>query len=130
LANIIRIVPETEELYWYYRASDIFVFTSLMECYPISIIEAMAFGLPVITTPCYGVKEQVRDVNGLFFDESNADGLAVLVHRLLDDKAEREYLGRNSRSSFEYQQTYEEMIEKYKHLVFGAWIRGNSRNKK
>lgn len=124
LSDIIKIIPETEEVYWYYRASDIYVFTSHMECHPLSIIEAMAFGLPIITTPCYGVKEQVRDVNGLFFDESDAGGLAVLLNRLLDDKAEREYLGKNSRGIFEYEQTYKEMIDKYKHLVFGAWIRG------
>ena len=124
LSDMIKIIPETEEVYWYYRASDIYVFTSHMECHPLSIIEAMAFGLPIITTPCYGVKEQVRDVNGLFFRESNPDDLAVLVNRLIDDEAERKYLGKNSRGIFEYEQTHKEMIEKYKHLVFGAWIRG------
>ena len=130
LANNIKIFPETEELYWYYRAADIFVFTSNMECYPLAIIEAMAFGLPVITTPCYGVKEQVRDVNGLFFDASNINGFAMLVSTLLDDEVKLKYLGKNSRAIFEYKQTYKEMIEKYKHLVFRAWMRGKNRNKK
>jgi len=122
LSNIITIVPETEKLFEYYRASDIFVFTSHSECYPLAVLEAMAFGLPIVTTPCYGVKEQVRNVNALFFNESDVNSLATLINRLLTDEDERNYLGKNSRAIFDYQQTYEEMIEKYLGLVFGSYI--------
>jgi GT2 family glycosyltransferase/glycosyltransferase involved in cell wall biosynthesis len=125
LDEFIKILPETKELYWYYLASDIFVFTSKQECYPLATLEAMAFGLPIVTTPCCGVTEQVRSINALFFNPSDGRGLAKQLSVLLSDEEKIRYLGRNSRAISEYQQTYQEMIEKYKNLVFGAWIKGN-----
>jgi glycosyltransferase involved in cell wall biosynthesis len=128
MSDVVKIVPETEELYWYYRASDIFLFSSHMECYPLATLEAMAFGLPIITTPCCGVTEQVRSVNALFFNASDYSILADQISCLLDDGDRVKYLGGNSRAIFEYQQTYKEMIEKYERLVFGAWVRGKKNN--
>jgi len=127
LHHTLKVVPEVNELYWYYRASDIFVFTSRSECYPLSTLEAMAFGLPIVTTPCCGVTEQVRSVNALFFAPSDSTALANQLNVLLNNERQRIFLGRNSKAISEYQQTYQEMIEKYKRLVFGAWIRGNYR---
>lgn len=126
LNNTVKIISETEELYWYYRASDFFVFTSLMECYPLSILEAMAFGLPIVTTPCCGVTEQVRSVNALFFNTSNSKDLAKNINVLLNDMEKIKYLGRNSKAISEYQQTYQEMIKKYKHLIYSASFKRNN----
>ena len=126
LHDTLKVVPEVKELYWYYRASDIFVFTSRSECYPLSTLEAMAFGLPIVTTPCCGVTEQVRSVNALFFAPSDSRALAKQINVLLNNENQMIWLGRNSKAIAEYQQTYQEMIEKYKRLVFGAWIKGNN----
>jgi len=46
------------------RSSDLFVFSSISEGMPVSVMEALATGLPVCTTQCGGVDELIRDFNG------------------------------------------------------------------
>ena len=59
------------------RAADIAVCSSRVESYPRVTLEAMAFGLPLITTPVFGIAEQVRDdVNGLFYKPGDVVALA------------------------------------------------------
>lgn len=126
LEDVIKIIKETKDLYWYYRAADIFVFTSHLECYPLAILEAMAFGLPIVTTHCCGVHEQVLSVNAKFYNPTDSLTLAKHLKVLLADESEIEKLGNNSRVISEYQQNYQEMITKYKKVIWGAWIRENS----
>ncbi len=60
------IVPETGETAAYWRAADVFCCTSRVESYPLVTLEAMAAGLPIVTTPVFGIAEQVRPaVNAL-----------------------------------------------------------------
>jgi GT2 family glycosyltransferase len=77
-----RVVPETSATLRYWRAADIFCCSSRIESYPRVILEAMAAGLPIITTPVFGIGEQVREsVNALFY---GAGDVAALAERLID----------------------------------------------
>ncbi|MBN2354056.1 MAG: glycosyltransferase family 4 protein [Spirochaetales bacterium] len=60
-----------EELYSYlYPESDIFVHPTHMDAFPYSVLEAMSFGLPVITTSHYALPEVILDrVNGIIYDD-------------------------------------------------------------
>jgi len=67
------------------RESDVFVLPTYYEWegQPISIIEAMAFGLPVVTTAHKGIPEQVTDgVNGLIVQPRSPRSIADAVRRL------------------------------------------------
>ena len=76
----IRIIPETPHVWPDHAAADLFVFTSRIESYPRVILEAMAFGLPIIATPVNGVVEQVRaGVNAEFYEPGDAASLARLI---------------------------------------------------
>jgi glycosyltransferase involved in cell wall biosynthesis len=122
LTERIILVPETREVYTYYRAADVFVFTSLNESFSLTILEAMAHGLPIITTPCQGIAEQVRvGKNALMFDFRDASGLAEQLQDLLDDPEKRHRMGENSRAILKYMQTRDEMLYKYRRLIFDAW---------
>jgi glycosyltransferase involved in cell wall biosynthesis len=69
-----------------YAASDVVVLTSDNEGTPVSLIEAQAAGVPVVSTPVGGVESVVRDgETGL--TGADADALAAAVGRLLDDPA-------------------------------------------
>ena len=77
------IVPETGETAAYWRAADVFCCTSRVESYPLVTMEAMAAGLPIVTTPVFGIAEQVRpSVNALdvragrYLDARPPSGLA------------------------------------------------------
>jgi glycosyltransferase involved in cell wall biosynthesis len=124
LAEQVRLIPETADIYPYYRAGEIFICTSHIEGYSRTILEAEAFGLPIITTLCGGIAEQVRgDVNALLFGMCDSLELAQHIERLLDDKELRLRMGRNSRGVFEYLISYNEMLERYEQLIIGGCVR-------
>ena len=59
LHDCIRLIPEVSDVRPYLRAADIFVCASRVEAFSRSVLEAEAFGLPVVSTPCCGLNEQV-----------------------------------------------------------------------
>src|SRR5262249_45939583 len=61
LRSQIVVLPEMADVGGYYAAADMFVCTSRIESYPRVILEAMAAGLPIVTTPVYGIGEQIHD---------------------------------------------------------------------
>jgi O-antigen biosynthesis protein len=78
------------------QASDIGVCSSRSEGYPRVILEKMYFGLALITTPVFGIAEQVRpDVNGLFYQPGDVAQLAAHLTRLVIDTTLRARLGAN-----------------------------------
>jgi glycosyltransferase involved in cell wall biosynthesis/GT2 family glycosyltransferase/SAM-dependent methyltransferase len=125
LDDVVHLVPETEEVFAYYRAADVFVFTSHVEAFSRTILEAEAFGLPIITTPCAGTREQVRgNVNALLFGMSDAEGLASYLRALFDNDEQRARMGANSRHVFASLWTYDDMVHRYEELLLGAMLHG------
>ena len=92
----LQILPETPEPLIYLQASDIGVCSSRSEGYPRVVLEKMYFGLALITTPVFGIAEQVRrDVNSLFYQPGDAGQLAAHLTRLVTDARLRAQLGGN-----------------------------------
>jgi O-antigen biosynthesis protein len=107
----------------YFAAADIAVCTSRVESAPRILLEAMAFGLPIVTTPVYGVPELVkRDVNALFYQPGDVRSLASEIERLASDERLRHKLASNSRSVLESLPGYEAMIMRYRALLTEAVI--------
>jgi len=114
LQRRVHIVPEVEDTALYYRAADIFVCTSRIESFPRVVLEAMAYELPVVTTPVYGIREQVRPgINGLFYDPGNDKQLAATIAGLIRDPAHRRQLAANSRHVLATLNTFKEMVAQY-----------------
>jgi L-malate glycosyltransferase len=68
-----------------YRDCDIFVNSSWVDNQPVSILEAFAAGLPVVTTPTGGIPEMVRnDTTGFLVPHGDPAAMAKSVSRLLD----------------------------------------------
>lgn len=85
-------------------AADLFVFPTYYrnEGHPWVIVEAMAAGLPVITTPIACIPETVLDgENGFLIPVQSPDRLAEKIIELLDDSASRLDMGRASRRIYE-----------------------------
>lgn len=72
------IVEPTEDVWTYYKAADVYVCTSRVESYPRTILEALAYNLPIVTTPVYGIKEQVH---GVFYKPGDTQDLWEKVER-------------------------------------------------
>jgi len=80
------------------RASDVFVLSSRWEGNPLSVMEAMAAGLPVVSTAVGGVPELVREgETGLLVPSEDAGALARALQALVDDPARRRAMGAAAR---------------------------------
>ena len=100
----------------------IFALSSLWEGFPISILEAMRAGLPVIASDVGGVCESVTDgVNGLIVKPKDVEGLHQAIQRLLSDGSARERLGSAGRRAFEAQFGKRQMLEKTRQ-VYGKLL--------
>lgn len=119
----ILLVKETEDVAPHYQAADLFVCTSRLESYPRVIMEAMFFGLPVVTTPVFGITEQVREgVNALYYTPENVPGLTGALERLLRDPNLRESMGRASRELYNIFPDFPEVVDAYARVFREAYF--------
>jgi glycosyltransferase involved in cell wall biosynthesis len=117
----ITIVPETDDTALYYRAADIFICTSRVESYPRVILEAMAYDLPIVTTPVFGVREQViPEVNSLFYEPGDFAALRGALDRLLNDGKLRMRLAGNAKAVLGTLTGFEEMVARYGRIFVEA----------
>jgi len=80
-----------------FRDADVFVFPSLIEGMPLVVLEAMACGLPIITT-AQGPGDIVREgVDGFFVPIRDPEAIANRLDQLYRDPSLREQMGRNAR---------------------------------
>lgn len=79
-------VPNGPELRERYRQADVFVLASLSEGFPRVLYEAMAAGLPIVTTPAGGVPDVLADgENAILCGFENPGSIADAVERLAVD---------------------------------------------
>jgi glycosyltransferase involved in cell wall biosynthesis len=82
--------------------SDVFVLPSYHEGVPMALLEAMAHGLPVITTPVGGIPDAVTDgVEGLLVQPGEKEQLARALEVMIEQGGMRQVLGRNARARAE-----------------------------
>lgn len=82
----------------FYRIADAFALPSYVEGLPIALLEAMAMGLPTVSTNVFAVPEAVIDrETGLLIDAGDSDALATKVIELFGDSALREKLASQGR---------------------------------
>jgi len=83
-----------------YRAADIFITTSVSDGTPVSLLEAMASGLPCIATAVGGIPEWITDgENGVLVPPRDPEALAESITRLVDAPDLRNALGADARKT-------------------------------
>jgi glycosyltransferase involved in cell wall biosynthesis len=96
--------PNAPALMALYRSADIFVFPTLADVLPLAIMEAMASGLPVITTDVGAIREQIEDgVTGSLIPPNNVDvdALYKTTMRLVENPELRHSMGVAARAAAE-----------------------------
>lgn len=70
-----------------FKEASIFCLPSYAEGFPMAVLDAWAYGLPVITTPVGGILDiAINNENLLLFDAGDIDELASCMERLISDK--------------------------------------------
>ena len=83
-------------------SADAFVLPSYAEGLPMSLLESMAWGLPVISTAVGSIPEHVRDgVQGLLVQPGDVSELAGAIERIVMDDALRARMGEMARRAVE-----------------------------
>lgn len=103
------------------NAADIFVFPSFHEGMPVSALEAMACGLPIICSEIRGNVDIIREGdNGYLFQPSDVETLARKLEYLLDDAEKRKVMGLKNKENvkdFSLESVTEELKRIYKSVL-------------
>ena len=115
-------VIETKAVPKLINQSRIFIYPSREEPFGLSIVEAMACGVPVVTTNVYGPSEIItQDVDGLAVSPNDVNALVKAVHTLLDDEQLRIVMGEEGRTTvekrFDINQHLENLVGIYQDLL-------------
>ncbi|MFJ6263835.1 glycosyltransferase [Lysinibacillus xylanilyticus] len=114
LKGVVRNVAEELNM------ADVYIMTSNYEGVPLSVLEAMACGLPIVTTRAGGVIDIVKqNQNGLLVDVGNREQLTEEMSKLVEDVMLRQQF---SEVSFNMSKQYDiqKCVEKYGDLYLSS----------
>jgi len=101
----------------YLQIGDLGLFTSDTESFCLSILEAMCFGCPSVSTRVGGIPEVVeQDRSGVLVPAGDADALAGAVQALIEDAPRRTALGRAARARAQALFSAEVIVPRYEAL--------------
>jgi glycosyltransferase involved in cell wall biosynthesis len=102
-----------------YRTNDIFVMASQHEGMSNAMLEAIASGLPIVTTPCEGAEELIGN-NGIIVNYPDLQGFATAIKSIAfdtDKYAAMSAAGRNIAEQFSWSAVADRYIQYYEHLA-------------
>jgi len=117
--DIIRFhsVSDSVWLNSVYCAADYLLFPSSEECFPLTTMEAMCCGTPVIMTPVSGSSEQICEATGVCSSDFTVDSFKQAVEKALSHSYDREQIREYVISRFSPEQIAGQYIECYQKIV-------------
>lgn len=98
-------------------AFNVYALTSRSEGFPLSLLEAMAAGLPIVATRCGGPEQILDDgVTGLLVENGSAEAIANSIALLRADAIERRRLGDAARAAVSERFTLEAEVRAYERV--------------
>jgi glycosyltransferase involved in cell wall biosynthesis len=122
LGHHVQVVGYEPDLVACYRAGDVFLSTSSYEGFGIALVEAMAAGLPVVSTRVGGADDVVVDgETGRLVELEDTKGLVAAVIALVDDADLRRAWGdagrQRARDEFDVRRFVDDVAALYEHLA-------------
>jgi glycosyltransferase involved in cell wall biosynthesis len=107
-------VEKLRDIYW---ASDIYISTAMEEGGPVSVMKAMACGLPVVSTPTGNTVELMKKhVAGKFIPANNYDKWAQSITEILDGNIPSKIDINIARNTFDWKDVAQRFIQVYHNL--------------
>jgi len=120
LGDCVHLAGERQDAGRWLKAADLFVLSSISEGTPVSVLEAMACGLPLLLTDVGGMPEIVQLTGGgRVVAPSDPDGMARAIVEMSADRSGLVAWGEANRSVYEKDLTDRSMSESYNRLYSG-----------
>lgn len=101
----------------YYSAADYFLQSSYEETFAQTPLEAMACGIPVISTPCSGASDLVRPFNGVICNDYDFKAIAAGIKEALNKQYNAEGIRQHIIDNYQYDKIAKQYIELYKTVL-------------
>lgn len=85
LTDRVKLLGFRTDVAELYAISDVFVFPSFREGLPVSVMEAMASGLPVVCSRIRGNEDLVDDNSGVLFDPHSVDECGAVIAEIIQE---------------------------------------------
>jgi len=100
-----------------YKLADIYIIPSLFEGKPLSLLEAMFNGLPIIGSNVPGINNTIiHNKNGILFEKGDSNDLKNKIIQLVENTTEANKFGRSAKNDYSQQYTYQAMISDHINL--------------
>lgn len=114
LAGRVTFTGKKDNISEYLQAVDAWTLPSFGEGLPVSLLEAMSSGLPVVTTPVGAIPQIIQDgENGLLVNSGDVEGLAQALTTALSDSPATKQLGQRARDLVIEQYSIESIGQSY-----------------
>ncbi|MDY0988665.1 4-alpha-N-acetylgalactosaminyltransferase [Flavobacterium sp. ACN2] len=118
LNDYVKILPFKQNPFNEVREAKFTILTSNYEGFPLSIIESLALGTPVVAVDCYsGPREIIQnEFNGLLVENHNIKTLALAMNRFVDDAELYHFCRQNATKSVNHL-SLEHISDQWKNLL-------------
>lgn len=122
ITDQVVFVGFTADVARYYAAADLFVMSSHTEGFPLALLEAMAWGLPVLATAVGGIPDIVQDgKDGCLVPPGDEEQLASAMGNLLKYRESAERMGQIARQTITKQFAVEQWACALKRVYDGLY---------
>ena len=119
LADRVIVREKVHAIEDYLQIADVGLYTSDAESFCLSILEAMCFGCPSVSTRVGGIPEVVEDgESGVLVEAGDVDGLAKALEAVIHDPARRRALGAAARARARERFSAEVIVPRYEALYW------------
>jgi len=102
----------------FFTNTDIFILPTLNDCFPLVLLEAMQYSIPVISTFEGGIPDIVEEgVTGFLVPQNNVEALAEKLEILIRDQELRIHMGTAARNKFETEFTLTKFEMRFKNIL-------------
>lgn len=122
LKNIVTVFPNglyDKEKELVFRKSKVFIFPTFYskECFPLVLLEAMSFSLPIISTNEGAIEDLVTDLNGQVIKKKSSTSLADAMKEYLLNPDMIIKHGKNSEIRFNEEYTMQKFEKRFKNII-------------
>lgn len=115
LESIIHLCPFTNNIDYIYKDADVILVPSLMaDSFPTTVLEAMMYSKPVISTNHGGASEIIEDSFGILINPNDTIGFMKALSFFINNKKIISSMGNRARLKFENYLTLEKFEERFK----------------